>query len=41
MVEVIRSQLDVIEYTNPEYGKKIKNCCKIDKTYFENRWSAE
>ena len=41
LTETIRSQLDLIEYTNPEYGKKIKKCCKIDKIYFENRWSAE
>lgn len=41
IVETIRSQISLIEYTSPEFGKKIKNCCKIDKQYFESRWSAE
>jgi hypothetical protein len=41
ITEAIRFQLDNIEDESPEYDKKIKNCCKIDKQHFESRWSAE
>ena len=39
--DTIRSRLDAMEDEESEVGIKVKQCCTIDKSHFETRWTAD
>lgn len=41
LVDAIRVRIDAMEDDESPIGERVRNCCKIEKTNFETRWTAD
>ena len=39
--DAVRSRLDAMEDEESDIGEKVRNCCRVDKSNFEARWTAD